>query len=220
MQVPKQFLFPSTDNAARLLELWAASEGAPRMPLKLGKMVSGILEIIRPLVGEKDLDEDRWTTAIKDAAHRLKDGDGCLSYTPPLARGGHGQYELRRTESTTREPSSAEAERKGYEAPAYVYAWCLPFYQNSDPYPVKVGWTEREPEKRIRDNLTDLPETPRLIMSIACSRVSEAQKTEQLFHHVLRVRGRAIEGAGSEWYRTTLQELLEIKRFIYGNDED
>jgi hypothetical protein len=38
-------------------------------------------------------------------------------------------------------------------------------------------------------------------------------------HRVLEVRGRKIEGAGAEWFKTTVNELLAIHEFIISNGQ-
>lgn len=78
----------------------------------------------------------------------------------------------------------------------------------------------RHPIERAVDNLIDPPESPTVLMSIPCEKQSEAEKTEMIFHHVLRRRGtvqRNQDNTGKEWFRTNIDELREIRKFIYGN---
>ena len=224
--IPNQYTAPTADAAFAVLELIAENlrNELPRGPLKRGALVELVIEEIGKHVGPIGVeDRKRWTNAIKNATTRMEnEGHGCLEYHPPQAKGGHGVYLFKNVESFT--SSSAVAEREDAEADgnarAYVYAWCLPSYQSDEVYPVKLGRTERHPKERVVDNLTDLPEEPNVLMSIPCETQSDAEKTEWIFHHVLRMRGTALRSKdeiGREWFRTNIDELREIGMFIYGN---
>ena len=223
--IPIQYQSPLVDSAVRVLELIAKNLGNELDgPHKLGALVELVVREIESHVG-KDLSREerkQWENAVKGATHRLKDGGGCLEYHPALTRGGHGIYVFKDVETPTL-PDSPTGKREvapQQGAPAYVYAWCLPYYQRDEVFPVKVGKTERNPRERAVDNLTDLPERPKVIMSIPCETVSAAEKTEMVFHHVLRMRGRVMHGkqeVGKEWFRSSLAELREIGTFIYGD---
>ena len=222
--IPVQYQAPTADSAVKVLELIARNLGTELGgPHKLGALVSLVVREIGEHIGSlSDEDRARWDTAVKMATHRLKDGSGCLEYHPPSAKGGHGIYVFKHVESPTDSDLPAEKAKSDFQknAQAYVYAWCLPYYQREETFPVKVGKTERNPKERAVDSLTDLPEHPKVIMSIPCETVSDAEKTETIFHHVLRMRGRAIRDkheVGKEWFRSSLAELREIVAFIYAD---
>ena len=224
--IPAQYTAPTADAAFTVLELIAENLGneLSSTPLKRGELVKLVIKEIEKHAGSiGDENRKRWTTAVKNATTRMeKEGHGCLEYHPPRARGGHGVYLFKNVESFT--PSSAIADKEVAETDgkvrAYVYAWCFPFYQSEEVYPVKLGKTARHPEERTADNLTDFPESPKVLMSIPCETESEAEKTEMIFHHVLRMRGtaqRSQDEIGREWFRSNIDELREIGKFIYGN---
>lgn len=217
--IPVQYLAPTADAAAMVLELIAENLGSELSgPHKLGALVELVAREVKSHTGHlSDADLKRWETAVKTATHRLKDGSGCLEYHPPLARGGHGAYVFKHVERPT-SASLVDEKNDDLTAPAYVYAWCLPFYQREETFPLKVGMTERNPKERAVDCLTDLPEEPKVLMTIPCKSKSDAEKTELLFHHVLRTRGKAIrdkDAVGSEWFRSNLAELREVAKLIY-----
>lgn len=191
-------------------------------PQKLGALVTLVVREMERHRGSLGDDERKqWGNAVKGAAHALKGGNGCLEYHPPLKKGGHGVYMFRGvggdSDALVAEAQPTNAE--GAMARAYVYGWCLPHYQRDEAFPVKVGRTERNPAERAQDSLTDLPEDPKVIMEIRCRTPSDAEKTEMIFHHVLRMRGRSTRGRGEighEWFTTNTQELREIAAFVYG----
>ena len=224
LDIPARYLAPAADSATAVLELVAAKRGSNLAgPHRLRQMVDLVVGEIERHKGPLGDDErSQWRNAVTSATDRLKDGNGCLEYHPPRQRGGHGVYMFKGVDqsSSTAVADDEGNDRESVAAGAYVYGWCLPHYQRDDDYPVKVGRTERSPQERAQDNLTNLPEDPKIIMEIPCRTPSDAEKTEMIFHHVLRMRGRSTRDrhrVGNEWFRTTVAELREIATFIYGD---
>ena len=223
--IPIQYQSPIGDSGVKVLALIADNLGKNELsgPHKLGSLVDLALREVERHTGPLDnRTRSQWKGAIKGGADKLKDGSGCLEYHAPSSKGGHGIYVFKSVKSPVapESPDKRDELDAQQNAKAYVYAWCLPYYQCDESFPVKVGRTEREPRERVVDNLTDLPEDPKVIMSIPCESVSDAEKTETIFHHVLRMRGRATRGkheVGKEWFRSSLAELREIAAFIYGD---
>lgn len=224
MYIPPQWQSPTVDAAANVLELMVENLDANDLagPQKLGALVKLVLREVETHKGPlSDGERRQWHSAVTGAAHALKSGNGCLEYHPPSRRGGHGVYMFKgvRGDADTAAPQVQSANAGGSDAPAWVYGWCLPHYQRDEMFPVKVGRTERSPAERAHDNLTDLPEDPKVLMEIPCQTPSDAEKTEMIFHHVLRMRGRSIRGRGDvgrEWFTTNSLELREIAAFILG----
>ena len=222
--IPAHYLAPTTDSASAVLELMAAKRGSdlagPHRLRQIADLVVG--EIERHKGSLSDEERSQWRKAVTAATHRLKDGKSCLEYHRPQMKGGHGVYMFKGVDQSS---STVAADDEGNNsesvaAGAYVYGWCLPHYQRDDDFPVKVGRTERSPQERAQDSLTDLPEDPKIVMEIPCATPSDAEKTEMIFHHVLRMRGRSTrdrDQVGNEWFRTTIAELREIATFIYGD---
>lgn len=96
---------------------------------------------------------------------------------------------------------------------SYVYAYgyaCLPDR-------LKVGYTVGDVVQRIAAQIgTSTPDRPQLRLQIA---INPHKQLERAIHSVLEIRGRKIIGGGNEWFKTNVQELLEIYNFIVESDK-
>lgn len=220
--IPDHYLAPTADAATKILGLIAKNLDADQLarPHKLGALKDLVCREIEKHQGSLGDDErGQWRNAVTGATHRLKDGTGCLEYHPPSMKGGHGTYMFKSVSGPLNAVTLEDQPVEAKNVAARVYGWCLPHYQRDDVFPVKVGRTERDPLERAQDSLTNLPEDPKVVMDIPCSTLSEAEKTEMIFHHVLRMRGRSVRGRGEvghEWFMTNSRELREIAAFVFG----
>ena len=225
--IPIEYHSPTTDAAAEILRLIPLhSEEDISGPHKLGSLVDLVIRAVEKHNGPIDATtRNRWRNAVTGAANRFKDGEDCLDYRPPAAPGGHGVYVFKdvAAQSAASGPPVESLDDDQPQEVACVYAWCLPHYQRDDRYPIKIGWTGRPPRDRIMENLTDLPEQPRLLMEIPCTSRTQAEKIEGMLHHVLRIRGHAIRdesATGREWFRSNVNELRDILSLVYENQID
>ncbi|MGZ9020982.1 MAG: GIY-YIG nuclease family protein [Rhodoplanes sp.] len=84
----------------------------------------------------------------------------------------------------------------------YVYAY--PGLEDR----LKVGSTNGDPAKHIMQQLgTSSPAWPKVKVLFRCER---AQRLESLLHDWLDELGRRIDAPGHEWFRVTVQELIEM----------
>jgi len=96
----------------------------------------------------------------------------------------------------------------------YVYAFTYKNYVSDGDFPIKIGKTINDVERRVLDQFkgSAMPEPP-LILGQWNS--SEFHHLERALHAVLKVRGKWIsEASGIEWFRTTLPEIQSIIDFI------
>lgn len=86
----------------------------------------------------------------------------------------------------------------------YGYA-CLPDR-------LKVGSTEVDAVQRIAAQIkTSTPDKPCLLLEI---RTDQCRSLERAIHAILEVRGRKIPGGGTEWFRVSRDEVVEICKFV------
>jgi hypothetical protein len=96
----------------------------------------------------------------------------------------------------------------------YIYAFTYQNYISKEDYPIKIGKTINDVEKRVSDQFkgSAMPEPP-IILGKWNS--SEFNHLERAIHAVLKVRGKWItEASGIEWFRTSLAEIQLIIDFI------
>lgn len=96
----------------------------------------------------------------------------------------------------------------------YVYAFTYKSIMSDEDFPIKIGKTINDVEKRVLDQFkgSAMPEPP-LILGQWNS--SEFHHLERALHAVLKVRGKWItEASGVEWFRTSLPEIQSIINFI------
>jgi hypothetical protein len=101
----------------------------------------------------------------------------------------------------------SEAIRIG-DGPGIVYAYGY----RCAPDRLKVGLTEVDTKQRIAAQVsTSTPDRPVLYVEI---RTRDCRSLERAIHSTLEHRGRKIPGAGSEWFKTTRDEVLAIYKFV------
>jgi hypothetical protein len=87
---------------------------------------------------------------------------------------------------------------------AYGYACC--------PDRLKVGSTELDSVQRIALQIgTSTPDKPVLFVEI---KTNKCRSLERAIQAALEVRGRKIFGGGTEWFKTSQDEILTIYKFI------
>ncbi len=87
---------------------------------------------------------------------------------------------------------------------AYGYRCC--------PDRLKIGYTEADTVQRIAAQIsTSTPDKPRLVLEI---KTDQCRSLERAIQATLETRGRKIAGAGSEWFKTSRDEVLAIYEFV------
>ena len=100
-----------------------------------------------------------------------------------------------------------------------VYLYYYPQYRESAEskggkvWACKIGRTiHSEPQTRIREQATGLPESPKIGLHIKTDR---SEKIERIIHDILKLRGRYVDSApGKEWFLTSPSEVQEIYKSI------
>jgi hypothetical protein len=87
---------------------------------------------------------------------------------------------------------------------AYGYRCC--------PDRLKIGFTEVDTVQRIAAQIgTGTPDKPVLAIEI---KTNSCRLLERAIQSILETRGQKIVGAGTEWFKTTREEVIEIYNFI------
>jgi hypothetical protein len=82
------------------------------------------------------------------------------------------------------------------------------------PDRLKIGSTQNDVIQRIAAQInTSTPDKPVLRLEVITDRCRDL---ERALHAILTVRGKNIKGGGSEWFKTTVDEILTIYKFIVG----
>jgi hypothetical protein len=80
------------------------------------------------------------------------------------------------------------------------------------PDRLKVGLTESDTKQRMAAQIsTSTPDKPVLYVEI---RTNDCRSLERAIQSTLEHRGRKIVGGGTEWFKTTPNEILAIYRFV------
>lgn len=114
------------------------------------------------------------------------------------------------TETLEEEDEEEIAEETG-ALPA-VYWYTFPAYKRTDgPYPIKIG-RGTNPEARIAQQVTSMPERPEVL---GTHEHADVVNLERALHAVLALRGkRKHDAPGTEWFLTTPGEVQELIDFI------
>jgi hypothetical protein len=76
------------------------------------------------------------------------------------------------------------------------------------PDRLKIGYTDGDPVQRIAAQIgTSTPDKPVLKLEI---RTHDCASLERAIHAILKYRGFQIEGGGTEWFKTTREEVVKI----------
>ncbi|HEU0218743.1 MAG TPA: GIY-YIG nuclease family protein [Stellaceae bacterium] len=82
------------------------------------------------------------------------------------------------------------------------------------PDRLKIGSSESETVQRIAAQIgTSTPDKPVLMLEI---KSEKCRSLERAIHAILATRGKKIEGGGTEWFKVTRDEVVEIYRFVVG----
>lgn len=99
-----------------------------------------------------------------------------------------------------------------------VYAFYLPAYRalaeqrGERWWPMKIGKTTGDLAVRMAALSTSMPETPCVALAL---RTDDANLLERALHAALKLRGRHLsEAGGSEWFRCSPDEVLDVYRFL------
>lgn len=103
-----------------------------------------------------------------------------------------------------------------------VYVYYLPLYRltaeqrNESFWQCKIGRTDGDPLQRILSQAaTALPEKPHVALII---KTNFSIEIENVIHDILTLRGRRIDDSpGTEWFLTSIEEVLSIYKFIHQN---
>jgi hypothetical protein len=77
---------------------------------------------------------------------------------------------------------------------------------------LKVGYTEANTVQRIAAQITtSTPDKPVLLIEI---KTNQCRALERAIQATLETRGRKIAGAGAEWFKASLDEVVAIYKFI------
>lgn len=82
------------------------------------------------------------------------------------------------------------------------------------PDRLKIGSAMDDPVARVAAQIsTGTPDRPVLHLVI---RTHDCRALERAMHAILRLRGRRVEGGGAEWFRVSLEEVLDLHERIVG----
>ena len=89
--------------------------------------------------------------------------------------------------------------------------------QGNKVWPCNIGFTERQPEKRIQEQMTEDSDIPIIALLL---RTDEPKLLEKTIHGILKLRGLHLKQAqGNEWFLTNPDEIVSIYRFIAADSE-
>lgn len=84
------------------------------------------------------------------------------------------------------------------------------------PDRLKIGSATGDAYARVAAQIsTGTPDRPDLVLLV---RTHDCRALEKALHGALRLRGRQVEGAGAEWFRTTRAELIDLCAAICGEE--
>lgn len=87
---------------------------------------------------------------------------------------------------------------------AYGYRCC--------PDRLKIGYTEVDTIQRIAAQIgTGTPDRPVLSVEI---KTNSCRSLERAIQSILETRGQKVDGAGTEWFQTTRDEVIDIYQFV------
>jgi T5orf172 domain len=82
------------------------------------------------------------------------------------------------------------------------------------PDRLKIGLTEDDVVDRIRGQIhTSTPDRPVLFLEI---KTHDCNSLERALHAILKYRGSKISGGGTEWFKTTREEIVSLYESING----
>lgn len=80
--------------------------------------------------------------------------------------------------------------------------------QGNEVWPCKIGRTEREPEKRIQEQIDEDSDIPIIALLL---RTDKPKVLERTIHGILTLRGVHLKhGQGKEWFLTSPNEVIDI----------
>lgn len=116
------------------------------------------------------------------------------------------------TETAVEEDEEEIADASGVKPAVYWYTF--PAYRRSDgPFPIKIG-RGVNPEARISQQVTSMPEKPEVLGT--CEH-PDVTSLERALHAILTLRGkRKHDAPGMEWFLTTPQEISQLIKVVLG----
>jgi hypothetical protein len=82
---------------------------------------------------------------------------------------------------------------------------------------LKIGLTEGDTVQRIAAQIgTSTPDKPVLKLEI---RTHDCTSLEKAIHAILKYRGQKIDGGGTEWFKTTREEIVKIYETVSHNKQ-
>lgn len=121
---------------------------------------------------------------------------------------------LAATDTETLEEEDEEEVAEATDVKPAVYWYTFPAYKRLDaPFPIKIG-RGNNPELRIAQQVTSMPEQPEVLGT--CQH-GDVGNLERALHAVLALRGKRKQDApGTEWFVTTPNEIRAVIDFILG----
>lgn len=199
--------------------------------MTLRQMVLAVLKQSGEQMSYRDLSTAIWTTFPEHHAHIMKlyDSDekkarrehrirlGMLVKQNPAVftatmSDGIVLVGLAATESETLEEEDEDEIAEETGALPAVYWYTFPAYKRTDgPYPIKIG-RGTNPEARIAQQVTSMPEKPEVL---GTHEHADVVNLERALHAVLALRGkRKHDAPGTEWFMTTPKEIRELIDFV------
>ena len=131
--------------------------------------------------------------------------------------------EISSEESVLKAEVEIDAEVSIGEGPESVYGWYFPTFrrvaelEGKPHYPIKVGRTQRIAGERMDESKGTVPEEPVLGFVL---KVDDCKAWEKLLHAKLTIMGRRKDDAiGQEWFWTTIEELVEIAKAEFADND-
>ena len=88
-----------------------------------------------------------------------------------------------------------------------IYAYSLPGLPTHEGY-IKIGYTTRTPEDRIREQTITLGLTPHRLLTLSALRPDGSSFTDHDVHAVLKAHGFAQHPQGREWFRCARDDVI------------
>lgn len=107
----------------------------------------------------------------------------------------------------------------------YIYVYFYPTYKEMafmndvHQWPCKIGRTDQDPQKRVRQQLNSCaPETPEIALVFQCE---NSRALENVIHNYMKIHNRFIKHTfNQEWFSTNPDEVLSIVQALYNSPED
>ena len=182
-----------------------------------------VIEVFRERGGKE--------SEIKTMKQRVSDTLGDLS-SGRFSRFGYARYLRERkswrissgpeTHKASVEPS-LRPERTIGSGNGYVYVYSYPTYQSAAEskgkivWACKVGKTVNDPTFRVKEQVTGMPESPKIYLAI---QTNKPELLEKIIHNILDFCGKKkLDSPGTEWFITSPSEVEDIYQRNFGDSQ-